>query len=119
MVAFIHFVYQRYVVISKDTLDAETREKLYGVIVTMIFAAILVGVGPGLIKFLVGVDSDADIYSGFTVFFDRFSDNLRYIVIAILSLFMMVSIAKLRMSKKRDRSLTETDSNEDQNSRTQ
>lgn len=86
-------------------MDAETREKLYGVIITMIFAAILVGVGPGLIDFLVGADDeDSDIYSGFQVFFDRFSDNLRYIVIAILSLFMMVAIAKLRLSAVRARS---------------
>lgn len=95
-------------------MDAETREKLYGVIITMIFAAILVGVGPGLISFLVGTDDeDTDIYSGFTVFFDRFSDNLRYIVIAILSLFMMVSIAKLRMSKKRDRVISNKDNKDD------
>lgn len=93
-------------------MDAETREKLYGVIITMIFAAILVGVGPGLIKFLVGEDDpDSDIYSGFTTFFNRFSDNLRYIVIAILSLFMMVSIAKLRMSKYRDRTLSDKNKN--------
>lgn len=96
-------------VISKDTMDAETREKLYGIIVTMIFAAILVGVGPGLIQFLAGEDTDTDIYSGFSIFFDRFSDNLRYIVIALLSLFMMVSIAKLRISKKRDRTMSVKD----------
>ncbi len=97
-------------------MDAETRERLYGVIVTMTFAAILVGVGPGLIQFLVGEDDpDSDIYSGFTTFFNRFSDNLRYVVIAILSLFMMVSIAKLRMSKRRIRTHPDNDGNDSQN----
>ena len=84
-------------------MDAETREKLYGVIITMIFAAVIVSIGPGLITFLAGTDSNDTVYAGFKDLFDRFNDNMRTIVVAILGLFMLAAIAKLRLSEPRGR----------------
>lgn len=84
-------------------MDAETRERLYGVIITMIFAAVLVTLGPGLITFLAGTDSEATVYSGLKDIFKRFNDNLRSIVVAILVLSMLAAIAKLRLGAARSR----------------
>ncbi|MDD9810037.1 MAG: hypothetical protein OXU85_00220 [Thaumarchaeota archaeon] len=94
-------------VLSRDTMDAETRERLYGVIITMIFAAVLVTLGPGLITFLAGTDSEATVYSGLRDIFKRFNDNLRAIVVAILVLSMLAAIAKLRLGATRSRTAGE------------
>lgn len=84
-------------------MDAETRERLYGVIITMIFAAVLVTIGPGLITFLAGTDSEATIYSGLRDIFKRFNDNLKAIVVAVLVISMLAAIAKLRLGATRIR----------------
>jgi len=85
-------------------MDADTRERLYGVIITMIFAAVLVTIGPGLITFLAGTDSEATIYSGLRDIFKRFNDNLKAIVVAVLVISMLAAIAKLRLGGTRSRS---------------
>lgn len=69
----------------------------------MIFAAVLVTLGPGLITFLAGTDSEATVYSGLKDIFKRFNDNLRSIVVAILVLSMLAAIAKLRLGARRSR----------------